>query len=129
MCLPSSIDKVIFLALSKSNGCDYCMAAHSTRAANFFGVPKEILSAIRSGTKFPYNKIAALYALVVKANENRGRPEPMLVNDFLNAGYSEKDLLAIISTLSVKILSNYSNHLFDTDVDVAFVEYKPHFIS
>ena len=115
--------EVVFLALSKSNGCDYCMAAHSTLAANFSGVPANILSAIRSDTKIPDAKIAALYAMAVEINESRGRPNPKSVEGFLSVGYSEKDIMAIILALSVKILSNYSNHLFDTDVDEAFSEY------
>jgi AhpD family alkylhydroperoxidase len=119
----SAEQEVVFLALSKSNGCDYCVAAHSTLAAKFSGVPAEILSAIRSDTDIPDKKIAALYAMAVELNDNRGRPSPIVVEDFLSAGYSEKDIMAIILALSVKILSNYSNHLFDTDVDEAFAEY------
>jgi len=120
----SSEQEVVFLALSKSNGCDYCVAAHSTLAANFSGVPEDILSAIRAGTIITDDKIAALYAMAVEVNDSRGRPNPNTVKTFLEAGYSEKDLLAVILALSVKILSNYSNHIFDTDVDAAFVKYK-----
>jgi len=100
------------------------MAAHSTLVVNFSGVPNEILGAIRSGTEIPYIKIAALYALAVELNESKGRPEPKAVNDFLNAGYNEKDLRAIILALSAKISSNYSNQLLDTNVGAAFAAYK-----
>ncbi len=32
--------------------------------------------------------------------------------------------MAIILAISVKILSNYSNHLFDSDIDEVFAAYK-----
>jgi len=121
----SSLEQeVVFLAISKSNGCDYCMAAHSTLAANYSGVPNDILSAIRSGVAISDEKIAALYAMAIELNDSRGRPSKSVVDLFLQAGYNETHLLAIILALSVKTISNYSNHLFDTEVDTAFSKYK-----
>lgn len=51
---------------------------------------------------------------------SRGRPQASVVEDFLNAGYSEKQLLDIVLAVSIKTLSNYTNHLFQTPVDKAF---------
>lgn len=116
--------EVVFLAISKANDCHYCMAAHSTLAANHSGVAEEVLTAIRSGDVISDSKLAALYAMAVEVNDSRGRPEPDRVKTFLQAGYTEIHLLAIILAVSVKVLSNYSNHLFDTDVDEAFAAYK-----
>ncbi len=116
--------EVVFLAISKANDCHYCMAAHSTLAANFSGVPEEVLSAIRSGGVIGDSKIRALYEMAVEVNDSRGRPESDRVKTFLEAGYTETHLLAIILAVSVKVLSNYSNHLFDTDVDEAFAAYE-----
>jgi len=120
----SSEQEVVFLAISKSNDCHYCMAAHSTLAANYSGVPKDILFAIRSGEAISDEKIAALYAMAVELNDSRGRPSKSIVDLFLQAGYNENHILAIILALSVKTISNYSNHLFDTEVDTTFAKYK-----
>ena len=119
----SSEQEVVFLAISKSNDCHYCMAAHSTLAANYSGVPEGILAAIRSSKKIPDEKISALYAMAVEMNDSRGRPDQVVVDLFLQAGYNENHILAIILALSVKTISNYSNHLFNTEVDAAFSEY------
>jgi len=116
--------EVIFLALSQNNGCDYCMAAHSTLAAKYSGVPEAVLSAIRSGEAISDGKMAAVFAMAVEVNSSRGRPNTDIVNTFLQAGYTEKHLLAIILAVSVKVLSNYSNHMFDTEVDEMFIDYK-----
>lgn len=116
--------EVVFLAVSKQNACHYCMAAHSTLAANQSGVPEDVLAAIRSGESIADPRIAALYAMAVEVNDSRGRPNPDIVKSFLQAGFNEKHLMAIILAISVKILSNYSNHLFDTEVDEVFSAYK-----
>jgi len=116
--------EIVFLAISKANDCHYCMAAHSTLAANYSGVAEEVLTAIRNGEVINDNKLAALYAMAVEINNSRGRPADNIVKTFLQEGYSEPHLLAIILAVSVKVLSNYSNHLFDTEVDKTFLAYK-----
>ena len=52
--------------------------------------------------------------------ESRGNPGPEDASEFLAAGYSEKQILGVILAISVKILSNYSNHIFHTELDEAF---------
>lgn len=122
--LTSAEQEVVFLAISQDNGCDYCTAAHSTLAAKYSGVPKDVLDAIRSGEGILDAKLAAIFAMAKEINNSRGRPDIDIVNAFLQAGYNEKHLLAITLAVSVKVLSNYSNHMFDTQVDEAFAEFK-----
>ncbi|MDE2593517.1 MAG: carboxymuconolactone decarboxylase family protein, partial [Burkholderiales bacterium] len=55
--------EVVFLAVSQTNGCTYCMAAHSMLADKKSGVPKDVLQAIRAGQPIPDSKLASLYAL------------------------------------------------------------------
>jgi hypothetical protein len=100
------------------------MAAHSTLAANYSGVTEEVLTAIRNGELIHDSKLATLYAMAVEINDSRGRPADNIVRAFLEQGYTESHLLAIILAVSVKVLSNYSNHLFNTKVDKAFSAYK-----
>ncbi|MES9861676.1 MAG: carboxymuconolactone decarboxylase family protein [Candidatus Thiodiazotropha sp. LLP2] len=116
--------EIVFLAVSKQNGCNYCIAAHSTLAAKYSGVPKDVLEAIRSDSPIQDSKLAALYAMTVDIHDTRGHPSPATVKAFIEAGYSEKEILAITLAVSVKILSNYNNHYFDTPVDEVFSAYK-----
>ncbi len=51
---------------------------------------------------------------------SRGHPSQDDVAAFINAGYAELHILDIILALAVKIISNYSNHVFDSAVDDAF---------
>lgn len=53
--------EVVFLAVSKTNGCNYCTAAHNMIADKMSGVPAPVLQAIRSHQPIPDMKLAALF--------------------------------------------------------------------
>jgi uncharacterized peroxidase-related enzyme len=116
--------EVVFLAVSQSNGCDYCTAAHSMIADKMSGVPKDVLQAIRERQPIPDAKLAALHAVTLEMVRTQGRPAPETVQAFLGAGYQERDLLYIVLAVAVKTLSNFSNHAFATQVDERFAAYK-----
>lgn len=116
--------EVVFLAVSQTNGCTYCTAAHSMIADKMSGVPAPILRAIREQQPIPDAKLAALFATTVQMVKTLGQPSPAAVKAFLEAGYQEGDLLYIVLAVSVKVLSNYSNHAFATPVDERFSTYK-----
>lgn len=52
--------------------------------------------------------------------ETRRRPTSSDLERFTEAGFSESDVLQVLLAISVKTISNYTNHLFDTEVDEAF---------
>ena len=112
--------EVILLVISYENGCDYCMAAHSSMADFYSNVPQEVTEAIREDKPIEDNKLSALASMTREMLLSRGRPKESVVENFLNAGYSEKQLLDIVLAISIKTLSNYTNHLFNTPVDKAF---------
>jgi uncharacterized peroxidase-related enzyme len=121
--LSSAEQEVVFLAASQLNGCDYCMAAHSMIADKKSGVPAEVLAAIRQGGPIPDTRLAALHALTVAMVTTQGRPPADVLKAFLAAGFEERHVLYIVLAISVKTLSNYSNHAFATPVDAVFAPY------
>lgn len=112
--------EVIFVTLSIENKCGYCAAAHSYLADEVSGVPKEVTNAIREGKEIPDEKLKALSKFSRIMFESRGNPSPEEAKAFFDAGYSDKHILGIILALAVKTISNYSNHVFHTEVDEAF---------
>lgn len=112
--------EVVFLAISRENGCSYCMAAHSFVADVMSKVPAVVTDAIRDGRPINDAKLEALADFTTKMVRTRGRPSDADVAAFQAAGYSEKNMLGIILAISVKTLSNYTNHVFHTPVDAAF---------
>ena len=112
--------EVVLLAVSRENGCTYCVAAHSFIADKMSGVPEAVTEAIRDGRPIPDARLAALHDFARTLVVKRGLPDTADVNAFLAAGYSERHILEIVLAIAVKTLSNYANHLFHTPVDGVF---------
>lgn len=121
----SSVEQeLVFLAISQSNGCEYCMAAHSFMAEGASGVPSDVTAAIREGNPVPEEKLSALHRFTQLMVTTRGLPDRFEVDAFLSAGYAEKDILEVILAIAVKTISNYTNHIFHTDVDKVFAAHS-----
>lgn len=116
--------EVVFLVISVANGCGYCTAAHSMIADKMSMVPADVLRALRHGQPIADAKLAALAAFTQVMFDTRGRPGKADLHAFLAAGFSERHALEIVLAMAVKTLSNYSNHLFHTEVDEMFAGYK-----
>lgn len=115
--------EVVFLTISRANGCAYCMAAHSMLAEKVSHVPSQAIAAIREEKLIADPKLAALGTFTLKMFESRGLPSSADVRAFLAAGFDERHVLEIILALAVKTLSNYANHLFHTPLDDVFAGY------
>jgi len=115
--------EVTFLAISQANGCEYCMAAHSFLAEAASGVPTDVTAAIRDDRPIPEMQLSALSVFTHVMVATRGLPNQAEVETFLAAGYKEKDILEIIHAIAIKTISNYTNHIFHTEVDNIF---SPH---
>lgn len=111
--------EVVLLAISRANGCTYCMAAHSA-LADKARVPTEITDAIRGGDPVPDERLDALVHFTSTMVETRGLPRAADIDAFLAAGFTETDILRIVLAIAVKTISNYGNHLFHTPVDESF---------
>jgi AhpD family alkylhydroperoxidase len=112
--------EVVFLSVAFENNCDYCMAAHSFVGDNMTKVPTAVTDAIRNNTEIPDVKLKALSAFSKVMTSTRGLQSEEDTNAFLDAGYTEENILGVIAGIGVKTMSNYFNHFFRTEVDPAF---------
>ena len=116
--------EVVFLSVSYENSCEYCMAAHSFIGDNMTSVPIEVTDAIRNGTEIPNKKLKALSTFTRAMTSKKGLPSASDLSSFLESGYTEKHILGVIAGLGVKTMSNYFNHIFNTEVDSMFMNRK-----
>jgi len=116
--------EVVFLIISRENDCGYCVAAHSMIADKMSNLDAGSLSAIRSGSDLPDSKLQALAIFTKHVFDTRGMVRKTEASAFLAAGFSEKQIMETVLATAVKTLSNYSNHIFHTDVDDAFASYR-----
>ncbi len=119
--------EVVFLVIARENACTYCVAAHSVVADNVSKVPIEVTDAIRARAPIPDTRLAALAAFTEKMVISRGRPSADDVAALRAAGFEERHILDVILAISVKVISNYVNHVFHTPTDPAFAvrDWKP----
>ena len=112
--------EVVLLTISFENGCEYCVAAHSVIADNASRVPREVTEAIRNAAQIPDSKLRVLAEFTRALLLKRGRPSSEDAQAFLAAGYTEKQILALVLAIAVKTISNYTNHIFETPLDLVF---------
>ncbi|CAN7784362.1 carboxymuconolactone decarboxylase family protein [Cupriavidus necator] len=116
--------EVILLALSVANGNPYSVAMHSGIATTVVNVSPDVVNAIRDGEDLLDARLRALVGFTYAMFFHRGRPSPIELKAFLDAGYSQKNVLDIILAIAITTLSNYTNHVFETDLDGCFREFS-----
>ncbi|MDZ7643978.1 MAG: carboxymuconolactone decarboxylase family protein [Woeseiaceae bacterium] len=113
--------QVVFLTVSVRNGCDYCVAAHSTLAKGT-SMSDEVLEALRNGDEIPDPKLRALARFAAALREHQGWVPDEELAAFAEAGYEQRHVLDVITILAMKTLSNYTNHIVGTPLDDAFAD-------
>ena len=111
--------QIILMTNNRLNGCTYCMAAH-TSISQMAKVPADVIEALRNNTPIADPKLEALRTFAAIINETRGWPSDEQVEAFLAAGYTRQTVLEVILGTSLKVMSNYTNHVAETKVDDAF---------
>ena len=95
------------------------MSAH-TALSKMGGVAESVIEALRSGTSITDPKLEALRQFTVVINKTRGLPEQRELDAFISAGYTQQNVLEVIVGTSLKVMSNYTNHIAETELDDAF---------
>jgi len=111
--------QLLFLSISRANGCTYCVAAHSV-VGKMAGLEAAAIAAVRDGRPILDAKLAALSSFAIKVVEKRGHLSRDDINDFLTAGYSKAQILEVLLAVATKTISNYMNHIAETPLDEAF---------
>ena len=111
--------QIILMTNNRLNGCIYCMAAHTT-ISQMAGVPADIIEALRNNSPILDKKLEALRRFTTVINKTRGWPDNGDIEAFLDAGYDRGAVLEVILGTSLKLMSNYTNHIAETELDDAF---------
>ena len=112
--------QLIILAASIENRCHYCSAVHSFLLKNQVGADEEIVEAVRNGTTLPDEKLDALVTYTQAVVNKRGFVKEEDLKAFLEAGYTRRHVLEVNLIISLKTISNYTNHIAQTPVDEVF---------
>ena len=109
--------EVVLLTADYENNCGYCMAVDSTVALNV-GVDRDVLVAIREGRMIESDsRLEALHQFTRSVVRERGLVERSDTDAFLSAGFTKANILDVITGVTLKTMSNYTNHIAETELD------------
>lgn len=108
--------QITLLTTSVFNQCRFCVAAH-TAGGTKAKVAQQTLDAIRAGETPDDAEDAALARFVQQVVRERGWVPESEVRAFLDAGFTQAQVLDVITAVALKTLSNYSNHLADPELN------------
>lgn len=111
--------QVVLLTVSIENGCEYCVAAHSA-IAGMMKLPDSVVQALRNRQPIENEKLEALRSFTATVVQQRGHLKDNQVSAFLAAGYDGGSILAVITAVALKTISNYANHIAETPLDDTF---------
>ncbi len=113
--------QIVLISASIENRCEYCVAAHSFIARNLVKVDSQRVDALRTDSCLQDQKLNALVDFTRAVVRERGWVVGgQELNNFYAAGYTQQNALEVVLGVTMKTLSNYTNHLTDTPLDAAF---------
>lgn len=113
--------ELIALTVAETNGCDYCLSAHTYIGKNLVKIDDETLREARNANaRDP--KIDSALKFAKKMVEQKGNTSDSDVQELKNAGYTEGEIGEIVGHVALNVLTNYFNITAQTEVDFPKVE-------
>ncbi|MGY8903474.1 MAG: carboxymuconolactone decarboxylase family protein [Burkholderiales bacterium] len=108
--------EVVNLVVSEVNACTYCLAAH-TALGKMNGFGEAQILELRDGRASFDPKLDALAKFAKETTEKRGHPDAAIVQAFLDAGWTQANLVDAVVLIGDKTVSNYLHGATQVPVD------------
>lgn len=108
--------ETIALAVGQANHCQYCVSAH-TLIGKGAGLSEQELRQARAADEG--NALASFAARIV---ESRGQLSDADIHKAQVLGLDEEAIVELVANVALNILTNYLNHVADTEIDFPVVE-------
>ncbi|KAB1160342.1 carboxymuconolactone decarboxylase family protein [Tenacibaculum aiptasiae] len=108
------------LAIAEENECNYCLSAH-TAIGKMNGLTEEETAQNRQGIAADA-KVQAGLNFAQSVTKNRGKVSSEEIAAVKAAGYNDGDVLEIVLNVVSNTLTNYVNHIAETEIDFPKVE-------
>jgi uncharacterized peroxidase-related enzyme len=111
----------IALAVSQANECGYCLAIHTYVSSKFCGMSSDDIDLARAGSSVdPKRAAGARFARRVV--DTRGQVSDADLAAVRGAGYTDSEILAIVTVAVQALLTNFINNVNKPDIDVPAVD-------
>ncbi len=111
----------IALAVAQVNGCDYCLSAHTYLGLHVAKISPEDIALNRKGASTDQKADAAV-RFAAKVAQARGRVSDADLTAVLQAGFTEAQVIEIISVVAENTFTNMINNVAQTDIDFPVVQ-------
>lgn len=109
----------IALAVSQSNDCGYCLAAHGA-IGKMVGLSDAQVMQARNGQADSPRDVAVL-TLARRIVETHGHVPIVELDAFKAAGFDDAAILEVLTNVVLNIFTNYTNHIAGTEIDFPVV--------
>ncbi|MGW9032119.1 carboxymuconolactone decarboxylase family protein [Streptomyces sp. NPDC055722] len=109
----------IHIMVGEVNGCDYCVSAHTWLGAKLNKLTAEDMELNRQGhSTDPKADVAVNFAHKIAVN--RGHVTTADVDAVRTAGYTDADIIDIVTTTAFSFMTNFFNLVADVEIDATF---------
>lgn len=123
--LNAKLRESLALAVAESNGCDYCLAAHSYIGKNLVKLSDDEIAQARDGRATDTRTDTAL-RFAQRVVSERGHVQDADIAALRAAGFSDAETVEIVLHVALNALTNYVNNVAHTDVDFPRVSSHTH---
>ncbi len=113
--LGAKVGEQIALTVAETNGCEYCLAAHST-VGKMLGLSRDEILDARRGTSSD-SRVDAALRFAQSVVEKRGWVSDEDLDKVRGAGYGDDEIAEIVGHVVLNIFRNYFNHVAETPID------------
>lgn len=114
--LGGAIIKMVTLATSELNGCEYCVSAHTQMARNSeLLTPEQSLDARRLKGTDPRSSAALVF--VKEAWSTKGKVSDEALKAVRDAGFEDAEIMEILGAMALATLANYVSNVSEIDLD------------
>ena len=113
--LGGKVGEQVAIAVAQTNGCEYCLAAH-TAIGGMHGVSAADLGDAKRGAASDARAQAAL-TLALAIVRTKGRVTDAELAAARVAGLVEGEIVEVVAHVALNVFTNYFNNLAGTDVD------------
>jgi len=119
--LGAKTGELIAITVAQSNGCGYCLAAH-TAIGGSLGLSAAALGDARQAKSLD-PRTAALLELAVAINQSPGRVSDDTLADARAAGVTDAEIIEVVAHVALNVFTNYVNNVAETTVDFPAVPF------
>jgi len=111
--------QAVILAISAHNDCHYCTKAHAA-AGKAAGLSEDVIETINDGGLPDDERLKTLVKATRRVINTRGWLTEEHQAELADKGVGRAELYEIVTLVGIKTISNYVNHIGQTEIDEAF---------